>query len=103
MATVGYDNSIRLWDMSTMNVINIIEDKQSKNDKDGQINALAWEKVQAKKKEEVLAIGTSAGLVKIIDTKKNKVLHRLQISEMQIFDADWNLSGIALGSEDGRV
>lgn len=35
MATVGYDNSVRIWDMNEMNVISIIEDKQSKNDKDG--------------------------------------------------------------------
>jgi hypothetical protein len=35
MASVGYDNSIRLWDLDQMKVINIIEDKQMKNDKEG--------------------------------------------------------------------
>lgn len=42
MATVGYDNSIRIWDMNEMNVVNIIEDRNSKGEKDNQINALAW-------------------------------------------------------------
>jgi hypothetical protein len=32
MATVGYDNSVRIWDMNGMNVINIIEDKMSKKE-----------------------------------------------------------------------
>lgn len=30
MATVGYDNTVRIWDMNGMNVIQIIEDKQIK-------------------------------------------------------------------------
>jgi hypothetical protein len=48
-----------------------------------------------------LAIGTGAGWVKIIDTKKNKVLQRLLVSQQQIFDGDWSTSGIAMTSEDG--
>ena len=43
MATVGYDNSVRIWDMNEMNVISIIEDRTSKGEKEGQINALAWQ------------------------------------------------------------
>jgi hypothetical protein len=35
MATVGYDNSIRIWDMTEMKVVGIIEDKQVKGEKDG--------------------------------------------------------------------
>jgi hypothetical protein len=34
MATVGYDNSIRIWDLNEMVVVNIIEDRGSKGEKD---------------------------------------------------------------------
>jgi hypothetical protein len=34
MATVGYDNSIRIWDLNEMIVVNIIEDRGSKGEKD---------------------------------------------------------------------
>jgi WD40 repeat protein len=42
MATCGFDGSVRIWDMNTMEVVNIIEDKASKKEKDNQINSLAW-------------------------------------------------------------
>lgn len=42
MATVGYDNSVRLWDMNEMNVVSIIEDRTHRGEKDCQINALVW-------------------------------------------------------------
>lgn len=34
MATVGYDNSVRIWDLNDMAVTNIIEDRGSKGEKD---------------------------------------------------------------------
>jgi hypothetical protein len=34
MASVGYDNSVRIWDLNLMKVVNIIEDKNSKNEND---------------------------------------------------------------------
>ena len=34
MASVGYDNSVRIWDLNHMKVVNIIEDKNSKNEND---------------------------------------------------------------------
>ena len=45
MASVGYDNSVRIWDLSLMKVVQIIEDKTSKKDRDNQINALSWQVV----------------------------------------------------------
>ncbi len=63
-----------------MSVINIIEDKSFKGDKDQQINALSWCITANINKEELLAIGTAAGWVKIIDAKKNKIVTKLQIS-----------------------
>jgi hypothetical protein len=34
MATVGYDNSVRIWDMNEMTVLSLIEDRNSKGEKD---------------------------------------------------------------------
>ena len=34
MATVGYDNSVRIWDLDEMIVTSIIEDRGSKGEKD---------------------------------------------------------------------
>lgn len=34
MASVGYDNSIRIWDLNEMKVTSIIEDRQTKIDQD---------------------------------------------------------------------
>lgn len=80
MATVGYDNSVRIWDMNEMNVINIIEDRTSKGEKDCQINALAWQPIIQTPGEEILVIGTAGGYVKIIDVKRNKVVQKIQVT-----------------------
>lgn len=77
MATVGYDNSVRLWDMNEMNVTAIIEDRMHRGEKDCQINALAWSPIQNSPGEEILCVGTAAGYAKIIDCKKNKVITKL--------------------------
>ena len=77
MATVGYDNSIRIWDMNEMTVLSIIEDRNYRGDKDCQINALAWQPVQHNPGDEILCVGTAAGFVKIIDAKKSKVLAKV--------------------------
>ena len=78
MATVGYDNSVRIWDMDEMNVISIIEDKQNKGvDKDDHINSLSWAYLQHNQNDEILMLGTSAGYVKIVDVKKSKVASKL--------------------------
>lgn len=104
MATVGYDNSVRIWNVNEMNVISIIEDKTNKAiEKDGHINALSWAYTVANPSDEILMVGTSAGYVKIIDAKKNKVVSKVQLSSSQIFDSDWGIYGIAVASEDTNV
>ena len=60
-----------------MTVISIIEDKSFKGEKDQQINALSWCITSNANKEEILAVGTSAGWVKIIDAKKNKIVAKI--------------------------
>ena len=70
MASVGYDNTVRIWDMSQMTVVNVFEDKSVKNERDGQLNALAW----SPKDRDILCFGTVSGLLKVVDVKKNKVI-----------------------------
>lgn len=35
MASVGYDNTVRIWDMQLKQVVSVIEDKAVKNERDG--------------------------------------------------------------------
>ena len=104
MASIGYDGSIRVWNVETMQMVNVIEDKASKVDKDQKINALAWQREVSAPNEEILCIGTAAGILKMIDVKKNKILLKQEISKgSQIFDIDWSIYGIAVASEDQKM
>lgn len=78
MASVGHDGSLRIWDLNTMQVINVIEDKQSKDQNDKLINSIAWQYNPRKPQEELLCFCTSAGYVKLVDIKKNKILAGVQ-------------------------
>jgi WD40 repeat protein len=42
MASVAYDNTVRIWNLDEMRVVNVIEDKTSKREFDYKINTLAW-------------------------------------------------------------
>ena len=42
MASVGYDNTVRIWDLDEMRVTQIIDDKTNKHEKEAHINALSW-------------------------------------------------------------
>jgi hypothetical protein len=44
MVSVGYDNSIRVWDNQSgeLKVVSIFEDKNAKSEKESQINSFAW-------------------------------------------------------------
>lgn len=46
-------------------------------------------------------IGTAAGMIKVVDVKKNKVILKLELCKSQIFDCDWGEYGIVVASEDG--
>jgi|LauGreDrversion4_2_1035121.scaffolds.fasta_scaffold504781_1 WD40 repeat protein len=100
MASVGYDNSVRIWDLNTMQVTAIIEDKGSKIEKDYQINSLSWSLYS---KEELLCIVTVAGFVKVIDVKKGKIVSKIHVSPQTVFDVDWNINGIVACSESSTV
>jgi WD40 repeat protein len=103
MASVGYDNSVRIWDLSAMAVVSVIEDKNSKTERDGQINALSWCPNSSTANDELLCIGTVGGQIKIIDAKKNRVVTRLEVTTGTIFEIDWSNSSIVACSEDNHL
>ena len=47
-----------------------------------------------KSKEEIVAVGTAAGFLKIIDVKKSRIIQKISIGDSQIFDCDWGDYGI---------
>ena len=100
MASVGFDNSVRLWDLTSISVTNVFEDKGAKTESEGQINSLSW---HPDTKDEVVCIGTVTGLLKVIDLKKNRVLVISEVSNQAIFEVDWNSNGIVACSENGSV
>lgn len=65
---------------------------------------MAWQPFANGPNELILAIGTGAGYVKLVDVKKNKVIQKLEICKgKQIFDLDWSIYGLLVGGEDKRV
>lgn len=58
-----------------MTVISVFEDKTVKNERDGQLNALAWSPNDG----NILCIGSVSGVLKVVDIKKNKVIGKLAI------------------------
>jgi WD40 repeat protein len=98
MASVGFDNSVRLWDLSRMAVVSMIEDKVTLSDREGQINTISWMPDQ-----DFVCIGTVTGLLKVIDIKRSKVVAKIDVCPLPIFEVDWNLNGIVACSENGTV
>jgi WD40 repeat protein len=100
MASVGYDSTIRLWNLTDMSVSSIIEEKQVKVERDGQINAVSW---SPHGKDNLICIATVAGSLKMFDTKRGKLLSRIDLTSYTIFETDWNKNGIVACSENGNV
>jgi hypothetical protein len=51
-----------------------------------------------------VAVVTGAGVVKVFDLKKNKVISKYDICVgKSAFDIDWNNQGIIVGCEDGKA
>jgi WD40 repeat protein len=84
--------------MDSRSVVSVFEDKAAaKNQRECQINALAW----SPSSPELLCTGSVAGILKIIDFKKNKVIAKITVGNQTLFEASWNMSGIAVCSENG--
>lgn len=85
-----------------MAVVHVIEDKNSKTEKDGQINALSWQKKQHHG-DELLAIATVSGLLKIVDVKRNRIIARMEVCQHTLFEVDWGIEYIVACSENGLL
>lgn len=77
MASVGYDNTVRIWNLSNMSVTGIIEDKTAKVERDGLINAVSW---SPNGKDNLICVATVAGSIKLFDAKKSKLISRLDLT-----------------------
>lgn len=87
MITVGFDGIIRMWNSNTMAIGNVIEDKNAKSIKENKYNCAAF----SPNYENLVVVGNIVGELKLIDTKKAKVIKTVCISaSRQIFDLDWN-------------
>ena len=85
MASVGFDGYLRVWDLKTLQLECMIEDRFAKGP-EKVLQSLAWcphlPKVNEKDQMTTLcAVATSAGTVKLIDTARNKVIQTIEIDE----------------------
>mmetsp|Transcript_7424 Transcript_7424/g.10536 ORF Transcript_7424/g.10536 Transcript_7424/m.10536 type:complete len:80 (+) Transcript_7424:797-1036(+) len=79
MASAGFDGTIRKWNLKNMQMEHLFEDRKAQG-LDTIIQSLTWCKSvpprgQSKDAyDNLVVIGTSAGIVKLIDLARNKVL-----------------------------
>ena len=77
LGSVGFDGTLRIWDLSKFQLVNIFEDRHSKG-ADRIIQSLAWCPIKPKANEEDITkfcvLVTSAGKIKLVDSLKNKIL-----------------------------
>lgn len=81
-----------------MAVVGMVEDKATLSEREGQINTICWMPDQ-----ETVCVGTVTGLLKVIDIKRGKVVAKIDVSPLPIFEVDWNLNGIVACSENGTM
>ena len=67
---MGFDNSLRIWDVPSMTMTSIFENPKAKEKKEQKINSVAW----CPTDQDIVAIGTAIGVVHLVDIKKGKLL-----------------------------
>ena len=98
MASCGFDGFVRIWNLKTMEMDAMMEDRASKG-RERVHQSIAWYPNSQGTKDNLsslLAVATSTGSIKLFDTAKNRVIQALQIDpdkKMIIFDLDWASSG----------
>ena len=102
LASVGYDNTVRLWDLTSgFTVTSIIEERQQKVERDSQVNAMSWKPPGVyPATETLLCVASVAGSVKIVDAKRGKIISRIHLTSSTVFETDWNVHGIVACSEN---
>ena len=76
MVTVGFDGILRTWNANTMELGNVIEDKNAKTVKENKYNCVAFSTTN----KDLLVIGNIVGEIKLVDTKKQKVMKVVTLS-----------------------
>lgn len=96
MVSVSFDGSVRLWDLHTMQCKSIWDEQQNKKltETEGILMSVAW--IPTKEPEKnLIAIGTAAGIIKLVDLDRNRVTWKDELSKDQsAFDIDCNSSGL---------
>ena len=76
ISSVGYDGSLRLWNLRNMELESQFEDRKA-TEMDSVIQTIAWCKIPKRKNKDysnLLAMGTRGGLVKLVDLHRNRVV-----------------------------
>lgn len=98
LASVAFDNSIRVWDLQSNSLKHMFEDRQAKNEQDKVIMCLSWynsakitDNDPAKK---LCLVGTAHGVLKLVDLDKNKIIYKETFSENDtLYSSDWSQQG----------
>ena len=83
MASVGYDGSLRQWNLKNMQMETHFEDRNAQKE-DSIIQCIAWCTIPITKDENysnLIAMGTQGGLVKLVDLVRNRVVSTLNLNE----------------------
>ena len=107
LGSVGFDGTLRIWDLSKFELMNIFTDRMAKG-ADKIIQSLCWCPLKPKPNEDdftnFCVIATSVGKVKLVDTVKNRIIWQEQLSDDRIvFDVDWNTYGVLAIGPTGVV
>ena len=110
MASVGFDGSLRKWNLKNVQMEYLFEDRNATG-ADTIIQSVAWCTVTPPKGKprdaysHLVVVGTSAGRVKLIDLNRNKVISQFSVPDQaNIFDLSWNSEGyLAVGCSGVEV
>ena len=97
MASVGFDGTIRSWNLKNMQMEHLMEDRNAKG-RDKILQGIVWCKVLPGKGvspdafSNLVVVATSAGKVKLIDLSKSKVIDTIDVGSYNtsVFGLDWN-------------
>ncbi len=111
MASAGFDGTIRQWNLKNLTMEHIVEDRNA-NGRDKVLQGVVWCKVVPQKGmsadsfANLVVVGTSAGIIKLIDLSKSKVIDTIKAGNQNtsIYGLDWNADGLlAIGSTEENV
>jgi WD40 repeat protein len=103
MASCGFDGYLRIWDLGSLELDAMIEDRTAKG-LDKVLQSIAWCPIKPKPGQKdtfssLCAVATSEAKVKLFDTSRNKVIQSVDVDKDSdtkciVFDLDWNSDGL---------